>query len=72
MPDRTSERNRPDLPPLGFADRARAALHVLRTGDYRPAAAYLRGHRHGLDSGIALAWREFRYRFPEIGPPPRP
>lgn len=60
-----------DLPPLGLADRLRASLHVIRTGDYQPASAYLRGHRAGLDNGIQIAWDELSRRYPHIGQAPK-
>lgn len=53
---------------LGPAGRLRAALHVLRTGNYQPASAYLHGVRDGLDEGFALAWEELQRRFPGLGP----
>lgn len=52
------QRRNPDLPALPAADRLRTAWHVLRTGDDQPAAAYLRGVRHGLNVGVDLALRQ--------------
>lgn len=56
---------------LGPIQRVRTAFHVLRTGDYQPANAYLRGYRYGLDNGIDLAWQEFQRCFGDIGPVPQ-
>ncbi|WP_143765245.1 hypothetical protein [Catenulispora acidiphila] len=55
---------------LGLGGRLRAALHVLRSGDYQPASAYLCGVRDGLDQGLDMAWSEMQRRFPELGPAP--
>lgn len=71
MPD-AHEHHDLQLPPLGLAGRLRASLHVLRTGDYQPASDYLRGVRHGLDCGLAIAWGELQQRWPEIGSAPDP
>lgn len=56
------QRHNPDLPALRPADRIRTAWHILRTGDYQPAAAYLKGVSHGLDTGIRIARHELHPR----------